>query len=199
MGEAGAGAVNADREWAAFAEKRGAELLSLRGELDTDLVDGRRFDKGYREGLRQGDVQRALDIAARAADGDPGAAGQPSSMRSGKSVYAMLLHADVVESARRYGGDSASAQEEAYQGAKEAGERAALAAYGALVLGVLALWHPLGALQGTATAGGCAWALRIAAAPMLEQVSMLFAMASNRGGARPRDEEPPRYRRRTRD
>ena len=109
------------------------------------------------------------------------------------------VHADVVESARRYGGDSASAQEEAYQGAKEAGERAALAAYGALVLGVLALWHPLGALQGTATAGGCAWALRIAAAPMLEQVSMLFAMASNRGGARPRDEEPPRYRRRTRD
>ena len=93
VGEAGAGAVNADREWAAFAEKRGAELLSLRGELDTDLVDGRRFDKGYREGLRQGDVQRALDIAARAADGDPGAAGQPSSMRSGKSVYAMAnLH-----------------------------------------------------------------------------------------------------------
>ena len=72
MGEAGAGAVNADREWAAFAEKRGAELLSLRGELDTDLVDGRRFDKGYREGLRQGDVQRALDIAARAADGETG-------------------------------------------------------------------------------------------------------------------------------
>ena len=50
--DAGAGASDAPgadvaSEWKAFASSREEDMQVLRGSLDTDLIEGRRFDKGY--------------------------------------------------------------------------------------------------------------------------------------------------------
>lgn len=147
------------------------------------------------DGIREEDLQRALELARRAREGDPSAAGQPTSVSDGRSVYAMLLHDDVVASERRYSANSSNAQEEAQVAARETQRVARLAGYGAIACSVLSLWHPLGAAQGLATAAVAVALGRVAAAPMLEQMGMLFTIAANRGGARPSDEAPPRYRR----